>query len=234
MIHSQQEFLLFLLPLVRPQRLLRRLLRLPTHPWVLAFWLAVLPRMLSKRLGLYRDEKGKPRFRPSASLPFGLGFNEKNKAVQIAKYPHLPDGVCAICWEGLEDRAGIQTRGEAVPESGAPSSDPTDPAIRSLPSDSTGRSVAPRNLAAKTTSALSTMTSSSGISYADAIIHTPYSAEPCGHTYCYVCLSSKLLSEDAAEELADSSQDDSVGAWHCLRCGQGVRTIKRNIVASQS
>jgi peroxin-2 len=75
------------------------------------------------------------------------------------------------------------------------------------------------------------MTSSNGLAYADALVHTPYRAEPCGHTYCYVCIAGKLLSDEAAEELQDNASDDQDGAaaWHCLRCARGVRSTSRDL-----
>lgn len=278
---------MFLLPLIQPRRLLRRLLRLPQHPWVLAFWLTVLPRVLSKRLGLYRDDKGRPRFRMPAGLGAALGSGGDQRA-RRGKYPELPKGVCAICWERLETQAGIQSGGESFGRAGSansggsvdatarpsgppssvgglPSKDPADAASRSrLPLDGAGQPIQPRGLAARTTSVLSSLgRSNNGIAYADASVHTPYRAEPCGHTYCYVCLATKLLSDEAAEELADSSgttpslqgadastrhgekekgkgrgddgdDDELVGAWHCLRCGTGVRRARRDVSTSSS
>lgn len=220
------------------------------HPWILSFWLTVLPRMISKRAGLYRDEKGRPRINLRAILPASLvgSSSDGPGSAAVAKYPDLPGGVCAICWERMEDQAGIKTAGQSVVRSGMPSLNPTDPSSSPidnpsssspsrLPIDGAGHPIQPRGLAARTTTALSNMASSSGLAYADALVHTPYRAVPCGHTYCYVCLAGKLLSDEAAEELQDSANDtdgsDEKGdggaaAWHCLRCGQGVRTTRRD------
>lgn len=245
--HAFTEFLLFLLPLVRPRRILRTLMRLSTHRWILAAWLAVLPRFISKRVGLYKDDKGRARINLNAILPASVVGNlsgSSSGAVAIAKYPDLPQGVCAICWERLEDQAGIRTAGQSVVQSGIrlPSLDPTDPssnplpssgATSSLPIDGAGRPIQPRGIAARTTNALSSMTSSSGLAYADALVHTPYRVEPCGHTYCYVCIAGKLLAEEAAEELQETTDEDDQdatqhAAWHCLRCGSGVRSTRRD------
>lgn len=251
--HAFTEFLLFLLPLIRPKKLIKTFMRLTTHRWILSAWLAVLPQFISKRVGLYKDEKGRARINLNAILPVSLVGNlngsSNDGTVSIAKYPDLPHGVCAICWERLEDQAGIQTAGQSVVRSGVqlPSLDPTDPSSNpssssstssgtssSLPIDGAGRPIQPRGIAARTTNALSSMTSSSGLAYADALVHTPYRVEPCGHTYCYVCVAGKLLAEEAAEELQDSKEDneDQDGtqgvAWHCLRCGQGVRSTRRD------
>ncbi|MCO5565670.1 hypothetical protein L7F22_019344 [Adiantum nelumboides] len=250
--HAFTEFLLFLLPLVRPRRILKTLMRLSTHRWILAAWFAVLPRFISKRVGLYKDEKGRTRINLNAILPASLVGNlngSSNGAVTIAKYPDLPQGVCAICWERLEDQAGIRTAGQSVVRSGIqlPSLDPIDPSSNPLPStnssssssslpiDGAGRPIQPRGIAARTTNVLSSMTSSSGLAYADAMVHTPYRVDPCGHTYCYVCVAGKLLAEEAAEELQESTSDDDDNqdgqqnaAWHCLRCGQGVRSTRRD------
>ena len=46
------EFLLFLLPLLRPQRVLRRIAQLPSHPAVLGIVYDVLPRSVTRRMGL--------------------------------------------------------------------------------------------------------------------------------------------------------------------------------------
>lgn len=244
--HAFTEFLLFLLPLIRPRRLIKKLVRLYTHPWIMGAWMAVLPRMVSKRVGLYRDEKGRARIDLHAILPasvaahLGSGKDGKAGAQVPVKYPDLPDGVCAICWERLEDQAGIKTAGQSVMRTGLPSLDPLDPSASSrttqsssssLPRDGSGRRIQPGGLAARTANALSSMTSSNGLAYADALVHTPYRAEPCGHTYCYVCIAGKLLSDEAAEELQDNASDDQDGAaaWHCLRCARGVRSTSRDL-----
>jgi peroxin-2 len=210
-----QEFLLFLLPIIRPRKLLRRLLRIPTHPLLLSFWLAILPRFISSKVGLYRDEKGKAKIK----LPFAVTKSSSDADGVVAKYPDLPDNVCAICWERLEDEAGIKSSGQSMIRSGIPSSDPLDPSASALaPSTRTMNQHQPST----------TTSSSSGLLYADAQIHTPYQAKPCGHRYCYVCIAGKLLSEEAAEDIADSKEDgDQISAWTCLRCAKGVASAER-------
>jgi peroxin-2 len=204
---------LFLLPLVRPRKLLRRLLRLPQHPLLLSFWLTVLPRFISSKVGLYRDEKGKAKIK----LPLSTSNALSADASSNAKYPDLPSTVCAICWERLEDEAGIKSSGQSMIRSGIPSSDPLDPSSTAL---------APSTRSANQYQ--STSTSSSGLVYADAHIHTPYQAIPCGHLYCYVCITSKLLSEEAAEEMAETVEEgEGRGAWRCLRCSKGVISANR-------
>ncbi len=54
--------LLFLLPLVRPKRLFRRLMKLPTHPKLLAAVWRMLPLAISTRLGIRQDATGRTRF----------------------------------------------------------------------------------------------------------------------------------------------------------------------------
>ncbi|MCO5554340.1 hypothetical protein L7F22_007869 [Adiantum nelumboides] len=233
--HAFTESLLFLLPLVKPRRLLRRLLRLPTHPLVLSTLLAVLPSYVASRVGLSRDEAGKPRFRMPLAGSKGVKEKEEEERRQRARYATLPEGVCAICWERLEAQAGIKSQGTAALRAGIPSSDPLDPSSTSSsssPSSSSSAAASAPNGAAKTAktaAALTTSTSASGLAYADALIHTSYDAEPCSHAYCYVCIADKLLSEDAAEELADGDEANPA-AWSCLRCGAGVRGAKRSLV----
>ena len=211
---------MFLLPLVRPRKLLRRLLRIPQHPLLLSFWLTVLPKFLSSKAGLYRDEKGTARIK----LPFGASKALNGVAgggdASAAKYPDLPDGVCAICWERLEDEAGIKSSGQSMIRAGIPSSDPLDPSSSAL---------APSTRAQHSASPASKASSSSGLVYADAQVHTAYQADPCGHVYCYVCLAGKLLSEEAAEEMAETAEERDEGgvAWRCLRCAKGVRSARR-------
>lgn len=143
---------------------------------------------------------------------------ESNGAT-TAKYPDLPPEVCAICWERLENEAGIKSSGQSMIRSGIPSSDPLDPSANALaPSTRTINQHQPSNSTA----------SASGLVYADAQIHTPYQAKPCGHRYCYVCIAGKLLSEEAAEDIADSREDeDQICAWTCLRCAKGVASADR-------
>ncbi|UZJ52394.1 hypothetical protein CBS101457_001714 [Exobasidium rhododendri] len=167
----------------------------------------------SSRIGLYRDEKGKAKIR----LPFNASKALAADSASAAKYPDLPESVCAICWERLEDEAGIRSSGQSMIRSGIPSSDPLDPSSNAL---------APSVRSSQQHQHQSS--SSSGLAYADAQIHTSYQANPCGHTYCYVCIAGKLLSEEAAEEIAESAEDGEEGvAWRCLRCAKGVRSAQR-------
>jgi peroxin-2 len=179
----------------------------------------ILPNFISKKAGLYRDEKGKAKIK----LPFASSKNAASSSDDTGKYPDLPERVCAICWERLEDEAGIKSSGQSMLRSGIPSSDPLDPSssalapsIRTMDQHQTPSS------------------SSSGLVYADAQVHTPYQAKPCGHVYCYVCIAGKLLSEEVAEDMMEGSDDPDEGAWKCLRCAKGVKSAERessNVVA---
>lgn len=174
----------------------------------------MLPRFISSKVGLYRDEKGKAKIK----LPFAASKSSSGANGTAAKYPDLPNSVCAICWERLENEAGIKSSGQSMIRSGIPSSDPLDPSASALaPSTRTMNQ-----------HQQGTTSSSSGLAYADAQIHTPYQAKPCGHCYCYVCIAGKLLSEEAAEDIADSREDgDQISAWTCLRCAKGVASAER-------
>lgn len=53
-------------------------------------------------------------------------------------------------------------------------------------------------------------------------IHTPYLTS-CGHTYCYVCLTGRMM-----RTADDRSGVDPGGTrWECLRCGEGVNATER-------
>jgi peroxin-2 len=171
---------------------------------------------MSSKVGLYRDEKGKAKI----ILPFAMAKG-KESGSSSAKYPDLPPDVCAICWERLEDEAGIRSSGQSMIRSGIPSSDPLDPSASALaPSARTVNQHQQSGPAAS---------SANGLVYADAQVHTPYQAKPCGHRYCYVCIAGKLLSEEAAEDIADSREDEEqINAWTCLRCAKGVASADRD------
>lgn len=190
----------------------------------MSIWLKLLPKTISSKAGLYRDEKGKAKIKiPFFNSKKGNNFDGEN----LAKYPDLPEGVCAICWERLEDQAGIKSSGQSMIRGGIPSSDPLDPSASAL--SPSARTVNQHQQSSGTafSSPLSS-SSSSGLVYADAQIHTPYQAKPCGHLYCYVCLVGKLLSEEAAEDIAERTEDgEESSAWTCLQCGKGVKSAER-------
>lgn len=214
---------MFLLPLVKPRRLLRRLLKLPTHPLILSFWLHVLPRRLASYLGLSRDASGKPQLTLPAALRGKSGGGKE--ADDVGAYHALPASVCAICFERLERAAG--RAGGAGIRAGIPSSDPLDPSSSALAPSRT--EINPRSAPASSNKAGESGTSSSGVAYADALVHTPYVGDcACEASYCYYCLASKLLAEEAGEDLADAEAgDESAGAWTCLRCNKGIRNARR-------
>lgn len=210
--HAFTEFLLFLLPIIRPKRLLRRLMRLPTHPRILAFWLAVLPRWLARRVGLYRDpHTGRPKYRLPISLPLVTGPTEKGQngggsgSTAAGKYSFLPAGICAICWERIESEVSSSHSSVSMGNVGIPSSDPLDPSSGALAPSSSQSATLPSSTTNYHSASRNFGVSQDGIPYSNALIHTAYAAKPCGCEYCYVCLAEKLLSEEAGEELEDSA-----------------------------
>lgn len=211
LLRLTQEFLLFMLPLIRPARLWRRIVRLPSHPAVLGVVYNTLPHSMAQRVGLVRDASGTVRWaRASHRATYG-------------KYWNLPEACCALCFERLERAAGVD-----VDTVRAPRLDPLDPA--STLSEGPARlrthanaEHAPTTAAKHTPSLLSA--SPNGIKYMDALITIPYQTLPCaekGHTcrYCYYCIAEKLVDESMSDELQD-------GGWPCLRCGERIWGAER-------
>ncbi|KAE8225392.1 hypothetical protein CF319_g1844 [Tilletia indica] len=127
--HAFTEFLLFLLPLIRPRRLLRRLSKFPTHPKFLGFLLRFLPKIVTERfLGLLPPPKGqtRPAIAPTGFIAQVSRFTsrgaQKDDETRKGKYPDLPKGCCAICWQRLEQEAGVSTTGGVVGSIGASAS----------------------------------------------------------------------------------------------------------------
>ena len=236
--HAFTEFLLFLLPLVRPRRLFRKLMRLPTHPKLLSLIMFFLPRAISSRVGLVRDAQGKARFdRKAVALP-GLsrrsskrtdaeeGDDEKSSA--RGPYWSLPEECCAICFERMEKAAGVNvdpTRvGSGGLSMGIPSGDPLDPSRGILAPNRPQTPSSRQTPAASKGAGGSLGVSPDGLAYVDAIIHTPYRSVPCAHVYCYYCITSRLLAEDMEDELAEE------GGWECLRCRARISGAERDEV----
>ncbi|CDR99750.1 hypothetical protein [Sporisorium scitamineum] len=203
--HAFTEFLLFLLPLVRPKRLFSRLIKLPTHPKLLAVVWRFLPLAISRRLGMRQDAAGRTRFsREDVSMPVVkqiVGTKSSSKAdskeeadSDIGPYHHLPAKVCAICYQRIESQTGLRrdptkigTEGLSM---GIPTSDPLDPSSGLLAPNRPSSTSQPLN--ANTGSLNSDPArnvvlgvSPDGIAYADAIVTTPYETLPCRHKYCY-------------------------------------------------
>lgn len=241
--HAFTEFLLFLLPLIKPKRLLRRILRLPTHPRLLATVFQILPLALSTRLGIRQDQStGRTKFdRNSVTIP-GLSRlaassqPDKNSADTKAEgpYSHLPPFVCAICFQRMETQAGIKSDptkiGTGGLSMGIPTSDPLDPSSGLLAPNRPTSASQPLNAATPPPDTLegddSLGVSADGLSYADALAYTPYETVPCGHLYCYVCIANQLLDEDMEDELEEETENGSRG-WKCLRCNMRVRRTRR-------
>ena len=241
------EFLLFLLPLVRPQRVLRRIAQLPSHPAVLGIVYDVLPRSVSRRMGLQVDERdGQVRMARWIKSP------------RLGRYWYLPDECCPLCFERLEREAGVYTdtplsppplRSAAIPDNGRSMPQPSEThSAASQPRrrlDQRAETVADEKaahraerLAARraarhgvTAAPGATRptlhdTSPMGIKYMDALIVTPYRTLPCAtydHAcqYCYVCIAETLCDENVQLDL------QQVGGWPCLRCGEYVWGAER-------
>lgn len=252
MAHLTQEFLLFLLPLVRPQRLLKRLARLPTNPAVLAALHGALPEGLSKRINLRKDAQGRVR----------LGGKEK---VQLGRYYNLPEECCALCFQRLERAAGVEVDVRPAPSPpppppphvAIPNIDPLHPSKglaerrrnreKEVPSEAPETSASAQRAAARaakvaerraarraqatptepTQSRPSLLAASpNGIRYLDALATTPYETLPCaeqGHS-CVYCYYC-IADVLLSENMADELHDQ--GGWECLRCGQPVWGARR-------
>ncbi|WFD33660.1 peroxisome assembly protein (Peroxin-2) [Malassezia cuniculi] len=248
------EFLLFLLPLIKPNRLIRRLTRLPTHPVVLGSIYNALPQKLANRVGLIKGDDGVVALRTSA----------RARPVQRGRYWKLPLECCALCFQRLEREAGVDVDVRPVekkprPRSKAlsiPSANPlhpkkgliarrkrrTEDAKRSMQSkeaqhdhgasdEAEAEAEAELELEAESEkpehverpSLLAA--SPNGIKYLDALANVPYATVPCadkgnGCTYCYYCIASQLLGENAEDDIQD-------GGWECIRCGERVTSAAR-------
>ncbi|SPO20901.1 related to peroxisome assembly protein car1 [Ustilago trichophora] len=252
--HAFTEFLLFLLPLVRPKRLFRRLMKLPTHPKLLAVVWKFLPLAISRRLGMRQDAAGRTRFnRSNVSIPVvkqmvGSKSSSKNSEKAAAQeeeqdkgpYHHLPSEVCAICYQRLESQTGLKRDptklGTGGLSMGIPTSDPLDPSSGLLAPDRPSSSSQPLNANTGSTAADPARNavlgvSPDGIAYADAIVTTPYETMPCQHRYCYVCIAKQLLDEEMEDELDEEDEAGGRG-WKCLRCNTRVRETRRADVAT--
>ncbi|WFC97696.1 peroxisome assembly protein (Peroxin-2) [Malassezia yamatoensis] len=247
------EFLLFLLPLIRPQQLLKRLARLPKNPAVLAALYGMLPEGISKRIHLHEDKDGRVR----------LGHAQaKNR---LGPYYNLPEECCALCFQRLERAAGVDVdvrrQPEAIPAPAPsvsiPSVNPMHPS-KGLVARRRGRekhadggqtesSAAAQRAAAraakvaelraerrKQAPSQSTLekppsllaASPNGIRYLDALATTPYQTLPCvekGHE-CVYCYYC-IAEQLLSENMADELADN--GGWECLRCGEYVWGARR-------
>lgn len=250
--HAFTEFLLFLLPLVRPKRLFRRLMKLPTHPKLLAVVWRFLPLAISARLGIRQDAVGRTRFsREDVSMPLVkhiVGAKSINKRANkhadqressLGAYHYLPSEVCAICYQRLETQTGLGRDASKIGTGGLsmgiPTSDPLDPSSGLLAPNRASSTSQPLNAntgAPPSDPARNAVLGASpdGIAYADAIVTTPYETLPCHHTYCYVCIAKQLLDEEMEDEL---DEEDSQGrrGWKCLRCNVRVRETRRAAIA---
>lgn len=237
------EFLLFLLPLVKPARLLRRAGRLATHPAMLSPVYSALPHAVSKRLGLERDAQSGQVVLKS----------RRHQQKRRGKYWALPLECCPLCFERLEREAGVYVDvhpdfERQLSEVRIPGTNPKKVVSRrqrhaadlgkdtpgerrlrsspSTPSDASPHDAADDAQDEKKTQVTvqrpSLLASSpNGIRYLDALATTPYETHPCaekgtGCVYCYYCIAQKLLDEPMADELQHT------GGWACLRCGEYV------------
>ena len=119
--------------------------------------------------------------------------------MQRGKYFALADDQCAICAEnasfGLSSLTNAGGSAESNPFSAYLQSAATLPSSSSAQDDAAEHAISgpPKQP-----------------------ITTPYRAS-CGHVYCYVCLSERLL----------RAADDGDDGWTCLRCGEIVRNCER-------
>lgn len=239
------EFLLFLLPLIKPQRVLRKMARWPSHPTVLAALHDTLPRRVSRRLGLVKDTDGVVQ----------LASRATKRA--HGKYWYLPKDCCALCFERLERAAGVDVdRAPPPPSTAILHPDPLHPSkglvatrqkrpataeteVSERARDRAKRLEArraARKAATATGAALEPTpklddTSPNGIRYMDALLVTPYQTLPCAQKgrdcqYCYYCIVDKLLDDNMADDL------QAGGGWVCLRCGDHVYGAERVVVES--
>lgn len=226
------EFLLFLLPLIKPNRLVRRLVRLPTHPAVLASVYNALPKSFAERAGLVKGPDGVVSLRSSARM----------RPVERGRYWNLPLECCALCFQRLERAAGVDVdvRPAAKPKSKAlsiPSADPLNPSKGLIARHEKRTRAAQRaqekmnekrgahEPAAQDERPSLLAASPNGIKYLDALANVPYATFPCADrgnacTYCYYCIATRLLGENAQDEIQD-------GGWECLRCGERVTGAAR-------
>ncbi|PWN47776.1 hypothetical protein IE53DRAFT_371174, partial [Violaceomyces palustris] len=100
------EFLLFLLPLVRPRRLLRRLTRLGTHPNLLLLLTSLLPSFITRRIGIHRDPSNGRSLLGSNQ---GVALKKEKEVERRGKYWNLGEEFCAICLERSERKMSIPT-----------------------------------------------------------------------------------------------------------------------------
>lgn len=249
------EFLLFLLPLIRPQRIWRRIARWPTHPWVLRTLYDTLPTPLSRRLGLQLDEHTHA-VRLARRSP---------RTPTIGKYWYLPDECCALCFQRLERAAGVEVDAVVPPPMprhmtstvAIPTADPLHPR-RGLVARRQGREregddtlvdnklvvdraaeralkLAERRAARQAASARPAAvtekpslygTSPNGIAYMDALLVTPYQALPCA-SQGHTC---RYCYYCIADKLLDDAMADELqdtGGWPCLRCGEPIWGAER-------
>jgi peroxin-2 len=158
LLTSQQEFLLFLLPLVSIRSIRRRLNIL-------------ISRMMTAL--------------PSLTEPISAKLSQ-NAHQKLGKYRGLPRDQCAICAENSYfSMNNLADSANALASFTSPTQSPD--------SHSKNDDEPPANP-----------------------ITTPYITS-CGHTYCYHCISERMM----------RTADDSEGRWECLRCGEAVQNAAR-------
>jgi peroxin-2 len=112
-----QEFLVFLLPLVRPRRIMKRIMRMQIYDASIQTASRILPSAIKKRiplLGKKQDAKSEM---------------EKDEANTPNEYSQLPESTCALCWQRHQASRGGSAGFLRV---GLPSSDPLDPSSGAL------------------------------------------------------------------------------------------------------
>ena len=207
-------------------------MRLPTHPAVLASVYNTLPRSISERVGLVKGDDGSVKLRSAAN----------SRPVQRGRYWNLPLECCAICFRRLEREAGVDVDVRPAPKPAPrakalsiPSADPLHPkkgliALREkraekLRRDARKDEAEPTPLPESVERPSLLAASPNGIKYLDALANVPYATLPCADrgnecTYCYYCIASQLLDENAQDEIQE-------GGWECIRCGERVTSAAR-------
>lgn len=108
---------MFLLPLVRPQRLLKKLARLPTHPTVLSALHGALPKGITQRMNLHKDQEGRVR------------IGTRKEKTHLGRYFYLPEECCALCFQRLERAAGVEVDVRPAIRTAPPSPPPPPPRV---------------------------------------------------------------------------------------------------------
>lgn len=244
--NAVMEFLLFIVPLVRPKHLFHLLTLLPKHQNVLKTLLKIMPTKITDKLSLRLDMYNNVEY-------YGYDMFEPR-----GKYWYLPVECCPLCFERLEREAGVNVHQVPIPmsikdEVSIPTPDPLHPCKglaarhkkKADKSDSFNENeskkiavraakMAERRAARKGASSMTIDrnycptvhdTSPNGIRFLDALAFIPYATQGkkviCNCRYCYSCIGRKFKEELTSVDLRE------LGGWPCLRCGDIIFTAER-------